>query len=113
MLPYHVALVSDTPQLSLHDLLPVSAALQKQVTRDFGPLWGIDATVSAFAALEDVPLDYWPVIVRDDIQTPGAAGVHDDDSGQPFALAATTRLRGRTVTRHQRRFTRLTRPIFP
>src|SRR5438034_1164422 len=26
MLPYHVALVSDTPQLSLHDLLPVSAA---------------------------------------------------------------------------------------
>jgi hypothetical protein len=86
MLPYHVALVTDTAELSLGDLLPVAAALQKQVTRDFGPLWSVDATVDAYEKLEDVPLDYWPVIVRDDIQTPGAAGVHDDDNGQPFAL---------------------------
>ena len=42
--------------------------------------------MSGFAKLEDVPTDYWPVIIRDDIKTPGAAGVHEDKNGQPFAL---------------------------
>ena len=38
------------------------------------------------AALEDVPIDYWPIIVRDDINFPGAAGIHLDKDGHPFAL---------------------------
>jgi hypothetical protein len=33
-----------------------------------------------------VPVDYWPVIVRDNINQPGAAGFHQDDQGRPFAL---------------------------
>lgn len=82
----HVALVSDTDSLSLSDLSPVAAALQKQVTRDFGPLWNVNATVDAFDQLESVPVDYWPVILRDDINQPGAAGYHTDDHGQPFSL---------------------------
>jgi len=37
--------------------------------------------------LADVPLGYWPVLVRDDVTTNWeAAGIHLDDSGQPFAL---------------------------
>lgn len=86
MLPYHVALVSETSQLEFADVAPVAAALQKQVIRDFAPIWGITSTVDAFAKLEDVPLDYWPVMVRDDIGVPGAAGIHEDKDGQPFAL---------------------------
>ena len=82
----NVALVSETNQLSLADVSPVAAAIQKQVTRDFGPLWGIDATVTAFNTLEDVPVDYWPVIVEDNIDQPGAAGFHTDENGQPMAL---------------------------
>lgn len=82
----HVALVADSPAVELGDLTRVSAALQKQVARDFGPLWGIDATVDAFPDLNDVPVDYWPIVIRDDIQTPGAAGIHTDKDGQPFAL---------------------------
>ncbi len=82
----HVALVSDTPSVTLAQVSAVSAALQKQVTRDFGPLWDIDATVDAFDKLESVPVDYWPVILRDDINEPGAAGYHTDDQGQPFSL---------------------------
>jgi hypothetical protein len=82
----NVALVSDTPSVTLAEVVPVAAALQKQVTRDFGPLWGIHATVNAFDKLESVPVDYWPVILRDDIQQPGAAGYHTDDQGQPFSL---------------------------
>jgi hypothetical protein len=82
----HVALVSETPSVALTDVSAVAAALQKQVTRDFGPVWGINATVDSFDSLESVPVDYWPVILRDDINEPGAAGFHTDDQGQPFSL---------------------------
>jgi hypothetical protein len=65
----------------------VSAALQKQVSRDFGPIWNVTATVDGFAKLADVPLGYWPVIVRDDVGANyNAAGIHLDDNGQPFSL---------------------------
>jgi hypothetical protein len=82
----HVALVSDTPSIAFADVANVSAAIQKQVTRDFGPLWGVNATVDPFPKLEAVPVDYWPVIIRDDINEPGAAGFHTDKNGQPFSL---------------------------
>jgi hypothetical protein len=82
----NVALVSDTPFVDSSQVSVAAAALNKQVTRDFGPLWDVDATVSGFDKLEDVPVDYWPVIIRDDINQPGAAGFHTDDYGQPFAL---------------------------
>jgi hypothetical protein len=82
----HVALVSDTPSITFPDVANVSAAIQKQVTRDFGPIWEVNATVDAFPKLEAVPVDYWPVIIRDDINEPGAAGFHTDKNGQPFSL---------------------------
>ncbi len=85
-LPHQVALVSDTPTVNFSDVSAVAAALQKQATRDFGPIWQVNASVSAFDALESVPVDYWPVIIRDDIDQPGAAGYHTDDNGQPFSL---------------------------
>jgi hypothetical protein len=82
----HVALVSESDSVSLDQLSSVAAALQKQVTRDFGPIWSVDATVDAFNSLDSVPVDYWPIILRDDINEPGAAGYHTDDNGQPFSL---------------------------
>jgi hypothetical protein len=82
----NVALVCDTPVVDFSQISAVAAALQKQVTRDFGSIWAVDATVGAFDALESVPVDYWPLIVRDDINQPGAAGYHTDDTGQPFSL---------------------------
>ncbi len=79
-----VALVSVTAQVSCRQLSLVAASLQKQAMRDFEPLWHIRATVDSFDSLDDVPLGYWPVIVVDDV--PGAAGIHLDRNGQPFAL---------------------------
>jgi hypothetical protein len=81
-----VALVSESKLVGMGDLLRVSAALQKQASRDLSPIWEISATVDACATLEDVPDGYWPVIVMDDIGFPGAAGIHLDRDGQPFAL---------------------------
>ncbi len=88
MLPSHVALVSEGSRIAVHELTKVAAALQKQVTRDFGPLWGISADVSAYGNLEDVPVDYWPIIIKDEIDDPTAAGYHDDKHGQPYSLVA-------------------------
>jgi len=86
MLPVHIGFVSQSKSVTARGLLRTAAALQKQVTRDYAPIWHVQATVSAFAALEDVPNGYWPVIVMDDIHTAGAAGVHQDKNGQPYAL---------------------------
>ena len=36
---------------------------------------GISATVDPFDKLEDVPTGYWRLLIRDDIQTSGAAGI--------------------------------------
>jgi hypothetical protein len=85
MLTRQIALVSETPLVKMKDLLRVGAALQKQAVRDLFPLWGVQATVDAFASLEDVPLGYWPLIIVDDV--PNAAGIHLDDDGSPYALA--------------------------
>src|SRR5438132_13123911 len=82
----NIALVSETPVVDFSQVSIVAAALNKKVTRDFGPLWEVAATVSAFDQLESVPVDYWPVIIRDDINQPGAAGFHTDNNGQPFSL---------------------------
>ena len=82
----HVAIVSETDNVPFRALCKVSAALQKQVMRDLAPFWNIRATVDAFGSLEDVPLDSWPIIIRDDIEMDGAQGVHLDKDGHPFGL---------------------------
>ena len=85
MLVKHLALTVEKDGLvGTPELMRVAAALQKQVTRDFAPVWDVHATVSAFARLEDVPVGYWPVIVTASVN--GAAGYHEDKNGQPFAL---------------------------
>jgi len=87
----HVALVPDDNighQLKASDITRVAAALQKQATRDFGPVWGVSGTVDGFSSLDDVPLGYWPIIVGHEGQ--GGGGVHLDDNNQPYALVDLT-----------------------
>jgi hypothetical protein len=59
----HLGLVSLTSDISMRNLLLVAAAIQKQLTRDFTPIWGNPATVSAFEDLASMPSDYHPVVV--------------------------------------------------
>src|ERR1700716_343508 len=81
-----LALVSESKNAGIGDLMRVAAALQKQASRDLAPIWNISATVDAFEKLEDVPIGYWPMIVKDDIGFSGAAGIHLDKDRQPIAL---------------------------
>jgi hypothetical protein len=62
----YVALVSLTREITSGNLMQVAAAVQKQVTRDFAPLWGLRAVVDAFEELKDVPSDYHPVVLFGD-----------------------------------------------
>lgn len=80
----HVALVSEVPKATSGWLTRIAAALQKQVMRDFAPVWDLKATVDALESLDDVPIGYWPIVVVEDVKD--AAGVHLDKNGQPFAL---------------------------
>jgi len=86
MLIQHLALVSKSKKIKSSQLSQAAAALQKQATRDLGPIWGIHATVDYFPNLKSVPLGYWPIIISEKINEPGAAGYHDDKHQQPFAL---------------------------
>jgi hypothetical protein len=64
----HVAIVSLTSAITTKDLLRAAAAVQKQITRDVAPFWGIPATVNAFEDLESVPSDYHPVVLFGDAE---------------------------------------------
>jgi hypothetical protein len=86
MLTKNLALVSEVDGHEPGDVSRVAAALQRQATRDLGPIWEVAATVDAFPTLEDVPVGYWPMVVKGDIGFRGAAGIHLDKDGQPFAL---------------------------
>ena len=84
VLTQFVALVSDSPRVSNRQIMTVSAALQKQATRDLSPIWGINATVDAFESVADIPVGYWPIIVTD--RAVRSAGIHADGDGRPLAL---------------------------
>lgn len=79
-----VALVSQVPQLTIANLSRIAAVLQKQITRDLKPTWGVDAMVEAF--LDNAPDGYSPIIIKTDIGVPGAMGIHDTKDGVPFAM---------------------------
>jgi hypothetical protein len=85
-LPRHVALVSKSKSVGFSEISSVAAALNKQVGRDFGPSWGISATVDGFDKLQDVPVDYWPVIILDKLDDPSAGGYHQTKNGEPFSV---------------------------
>src|SRR5919197_1127530 len=102
LLTDYVALVSFTRDVSTSNLLQVAAAVQKQVTRDFTPLWGIRANVDAFDNLADVPFgdpdellggleveigNVTAARMVEQFQTGRLAGIHSNAfTRQPFAL---------------------------
>jgi hypothetical protein len=90
MLPIYVALVCETDSVPAREFARVAAALDKQVTRDFGPIWGIPATVDPVFNLDDIPVGYWPIVLVEDIDESNGFGYHADHYGQPYALVALT-----------------------
>jgi len=57
------------------DFLAIVNALQKQVSRDFAPSWGIDCSLFVMDSISDD--DYWGMIFVDDATVAQALGYHD------------------------------------
>lgn len=82
-----LALVSQTHRLTTSELALTAAALQKQVTRDFGPIWNIQATIDVFTDMHNIPVGYWPIVVSDTIDVTGAEGYHWSENNHiPYSL---------------------------
>ena len=83
-LPIHLALVP-VARMNFRDVAKVSAAIQKQIIRDFSPIWSIEATIDPFPKPDDVPVGYWPLYIVDTFQS---GGQHKTRNNQPFGLIA-------------------------
>jgi len=83
-----VGVVSQSRAIGLRDTTRAAAAIQRQVLAHLYPAWGIAASIGAFFRVEDVPLGYWAVLVRDDLD-PADAGVHQFEAGR-FGVATGT-----------------------
>jgi hypothetical protein len=58
-----VALVSRDPSVSAATVMQISAALQKQATRDLAPIWEVSATFDPFNEIGEVPVRTCPIFI--------------------------------------------------
>jgi hypothetical protein len=81
-----VSIVNQCSVLQDAEVKPVVAALQTQVTRDFAPIWGIDADLIFVPKSENADPNTWWLILLDDSDTDGALGYHElNPAGLPMA----------------------------
>jgi hypothetical protein len=72
-----VSVINESTVLADAEVVPVVAALQKQVTNDFRPLWGTDAELKIVAKGAQPPSGSWWLVLLDDSDQAGALGYHD------------------------------------
>jgi hypothetical protein len=72
-----IAVINESTVLADGDVAPVVAALQKQVTNDFRPVWGADAMLTIVAAGTPPPAGSWWLVLLDDSDQANALGYHD------------------------------------
>jgi hypothetical protein len=89
--PCRIGLTSKTPHADFAAIQRVAAALNIQVQRDLGPLWGIHATVEAVENPAQIPPDMSPIFIVDN--TPfNVGGLHtSNDGGRAFAVVLVSR----------------------
>jgi hypothetical protein len=91
MMPTRVALFPYEDQLArdgafVDELMLVASALQTQVMRDVGPIWGVSAVVSAFSSLNRVPEGYNPIGITQQNLPLNREAFHFTAGGRPAAL---------------------------
>jgi hypothetical protein len=79
-----LAFIRDTALLTDAEVASYVVAQQIQIMRDFGPLWGIEATCVFAAPGDAIPAGAWQVWFKDHTDQAGALGYHDD-KGNPIS----------------------------
>ena len=75
--PIQVSVINASTVLNETDIRPVIQALQKQVTNDFFPAWGVDAQLTFVPTGSAPPTGTWWLTILDDSDQAGALGYHD------------------------------------
>jgi hypothetical protein len=73
----HVSIINESTVLTDAEIPPVMAALQKQVSGDFRPVWGVDAELKIVAKGTQPPAESWWLVLLDDSDQASALGYHD------------------------------------
>jgi hypothetical protein len=83
-----ISVINESTVLADTDVVPVVAALQKQVTNDFFPAWGTDAELTLVPKGTQPASGSWWLVLLDDTDQANALGYHDLTSeGLPIGKA--------------------------
>jgi hypothetical protein len=72
-----ISVINESTVLADADVVPVVAALQKQVTNDFRPVWGTDAELTIVPKGTTPASGSWWLVMLDDSDQANALGYHD------------------------------------
>jgi hypothetical protein len=72
-----IAVINESTVVSDADVKAAVAALQKQVSGDFAPAWGIDASLTFVPFGGNPSPDAWWLVILDNSDQAGALGYHD------------------------------------
>jgi len=72
-----ISVINESTVLADADVVPVVAALQKQVTNDFGPVWATDAELTIVPKGDQPQAGSWWLVLLDDSDQANALGYHD------------------------------------
>ena len=75
--PIQISVINESTVLKDTEIIPVISVLQKQVTNDFRPAWGVDAELTFVPKNAVAPAGSWWLVVLDDSDQAGALGYHD------------------------------------
>jgi hypothetical protein len=80
-----IAIVNQSTLLTDKEVSAAVPALQRQVSEDFLPVWGIDARLQFVPKSKKAPADLWWMVLLDDSDQQGALGYHElTDAGLPL-----------------------------
>lgn len=72
-----ISVINESTVLADADVVPVVAALQKQVSNDFLPVWGADAELTIVSQGGQPAAGSWWLVLLDDSDQANALGYHD------------------------------------
>ena len=75
--PIKISVINATTVLLDTDITPVVSALQIQASRDFAPVYGIDAKLTQIPKGQTAPAGTWQIVLMDTSDVAGALGYHD------------------------------------
>jgi len=86
--PIQISVINASTVVADDDVRPVVDALQKQVTSDFFPAWGVNAQLNFVTTGSTPPANTWWLTILDDTDQAGALGYHDlTPDGLPIGKA--------------------------